>query len=127
MVTQLDDALKHFAQRAYPQWNNNQIDNMPGTGAAGGMGFAIVAFLKGRLSPGVALVANAVGLADACKGAALVITGEGRIDGQTVFGKTPMGVLQTAQQYRVPVFPLLCFHPRHGAALVQVVALETED
>ena len=120
MVTQLDDALKHFAQRAYPQWNNNQIDNMPGTGAAGGMGFAIVAFLKGRLSPGVALVANAVGLADACKGAALVITGEGRIDGQTVFGKTPMGVLQTAQQYRVPVIGIAgCLGDNANAMLKQ--------
>ena len=103
MVTQLDAALNHFATIARPHWNDNHINNMSGSGAAGGMGFALVAFLKGKLSPGVALVANAVELADACKGAALVITGEGRIDGQTIFGKTPMGVLQTAQQYHVPV------------------------
>ncbi|MCW3171110.1 glycerate kinase [Shewanella subflava] len=103
MVTQLDGALNHFAKIAHPHWNNDRLHHLPGAGAAGGMGFAIVAFLKGQLSPGVTLVANAVGLADTCKGATLVITGEGRIDGQTVFGKTPMGVLQTAQQYHVPV------------------------
>lgn len=69
---------------------------MPGAGAAGGLGFALLSFLGARLVPGVELVARAVGLEETCRGADLVVTGEGRVDTQTVAGKTPAGVAQVA-------------------------------
>jgi glycerate kinase len=67
------------------------------------MGFAAKAFLGAGFRPGVEVVAKLVGLADKIKGADLVITGEGRCDGQTLRGKTPMGVARIAREQGVPV------------------------
>ncbi|MCH1919365.1 glycerate kinase [Shewanella sp. A3A] len=102
MVQQLDAALAHFAHVAEQQ-GFRDAQHTAGAGAAGGMGFGVMTFLEGTLRPGVDIVMQAVGLADKVAGADLVITGEGRIDGQTVFGKTPMGVLRVAKQQQVPV------------------------
>ncbi|QSX34879.1 glycerate kinase [Shewanella avicenniae] len=102
MVTQLDAALAHFADIALSQ-GYRDARLTAGAGAAGGMGFGVMTFLNGKLRPGVDIVMQAVGLAEKISGADLVITGEGRIDGQTVFGKTPMGVLRVAKQQQVPV------------------------
>lgn len=74
-----------------------------GAGAAGGLGAGMLAFLAAELKRGVDIVIEATGLASHVKDADLVITGEGRIDGQTIYGKTPMGVAKTAKRYRVPV------------------------
>ncbi len=67
----------------------------PGSGAAGGLGFAAKAFFGACFRPGVEVVAELVGLADAVRGADLVITGEGRFDAQTLRGKTPFGVARS--------------------------------
>ena len=70
---------------------------LPGSGAAGGLGFALRAFLHAELTPGINLVADAVGLADAVQGADWVFTGEGSVDSQTINGKTPAGVTAIAR------------------------------
>ena len=77
--------------------------SLPGSGAAGGLGAGLVAFAGARLTRGIDLVIKATGLAKHLKGADLVITGEGRVDFQTAFGKTPSGVAAVARKYRVPV------------------------
>ena len=76
---------------------------MAGAGAAGGMGAAMMAFMKGQLRPGCEIIAKAVCLDEAVRDADLVITGEGRIDQQTIFGKTPFGVASVAKRYGKPV------------------------
>ena len=82
---------------------NKDVRDEPGSGAAGGLGFAAKAFLGAQFKAGVEVVAELVGLAEAVKGADLVITGEGRFDAQTLRGKTPFGVARIARQHGVPV------------------------
>ncbi|MBX8473116.1 MULTISPECIES: glycerate kinase [unclassified Pseudomonas] len=101
-VQQLDQALGHFAELC-AQALGKDVRDEPGSGAAGGLGFAAKAFLGARFQAGVEVVAELVGLADAVKGADLVITGEGRFDAQTLRGKTPFGVARIAKQQGVPV------------------------
>lgn len=101
-VQQLDYALGHFAERC-AQVLNKDVRDEPGSGAAGGLGFAAKAFLGAQFKAGVEVVAELVGLDDAVKGADLVITGEGRFDAQTLRGKTPLGVARIARQHDVPV------------------------
>ena len=105
MVTQLDANLRRYAgiiQRDLGQ----DVANLPGAGAGGGIAAAMVVFLKGRLRPGVEIVLDAVGLDAAVRDADLVVTGEGRIDGQTVQGKTPMGVARVARAHGKPVIAI---------------------
>jgi glycerate kinase len=80
--------------------------NAPGSGAAGGLGFAAHAWLRSTFKPGAEVVAEIGGLAHAIEGADLVITGEGRMDAQTLLGKTPMGVAQIAKRAGVPVIAI---------------------
>ncbi|CAI8801371.1 glycerate kinase [Pseudomonas sp. IT-P294] len=101
-VQQLDAALGHFA-RLCAQALGKDVKDEPGSGAAGGLGFAAKAFLKAQFKAGVEVVAELVGLAEAVKGADLVITGEGRFDAQTLRGKTPFGVARIAREQDVPV------------------------
>ncbi|MNM67593.1 Glycerate 2-kinase [compost metagenome] len=101
-VEQLDRALGHFADHCARALNNDVRDE-PGSGAAGGLGFAAKAFLGAQFTAGVEVVAELVGLADAVAGADLVITGEGRFDAQTLRGKTPFGVARVAREHGVPV------------------------
>jgi len=109
MVEQLDANLAHYAdiiaRDAGEHRGRHQGDqrDMPGAGAGGGIALAMVVFLRGRLRPGIEIVTEAVRLDAAVRGADLVITGEGRIDGQTVNGKTPMGVARVAAAHGVPV------------------------
>lgn len=98
----LDDALQHYAQVIKKQLNKDVL-SVPGAGAAGGMGAAFLAFTQATLRPGIELVLEAVKLEKYLNHADLVITGEGRIDGQTVHGKTPMGVAQLAKKQNLPV------------------------
>ncbi|WP_417034472.1 glycerate kinase [Comamonas kerstersii] len=102
MVQQLDACLHHFAHILQRDLGVD-VDQVPGAGAAGGMGAAMLAVLQGQLRPGCEIIAQAVGLHQAVQGADLVITGEGRIDQQTIFGKTPFGVATVARQHGVPV------------------------
>ncbi|GAA5101006.1 glycerate kinase [Wohlfahrtiimonas larvae] len=101
-VQTLDSALDHYADIATTLFNEDHRFAR-GAGAAGGMGFAALAFLKGQLKPGIRIVIDIVNLADAVKNADLVITGEGKIDRQTIFGKTPIGVAKTAKKFGKPV------------------------
>jgi glycerate kinase len=101
-VEQLDQALGHFADLC-AQALDKDVRDEPGCGAAGGLGFAAKAFLGAQFQAGVEVVAELVGLAEAVKGADLVITGEGRFDAQTLRGKTPFGVARIAKQQNVPV------------------------
>ena len=100
MVKELDEALAHFAaifQSNNP--NNRTIEQFPGSGAAGGLGFGFKAFLNAELVPGVDLILSETHLEDFVRDADVVITGEGRLDGQTVMGKAPIGVAKLAKKY----------------------------
>ncbi|ANF86387.1 glycerate kinase [Pseudomonas antarctica] len=101
-VEQLDAALGHFADHCAKVLPKDVRDE-PGSGAAGGLGFAAKAFLDAQFRAGVEVVAELVGLDEAVRGADLVITGEGRFDAQTLRGKTPFGVARIARQHNVPV------------------------
>ena len=103
IVAELDAALAHFAEVA-TQATGRQAADQPGAGAAGGLGAAMLFFTPAQLRPGVDIVLDAVRFAEVVKGAAFVITGEGRTDFQTAFGKAPVGVAKVAKQSKVPVF-----------------------
>ncbi|MDA7746734.1 glycerate kinase [Psychromonas sp.] len=98
----LDAGLKHYGECIKQQLNIDVLDK-PGAGAAGGMGAALMAFANASLRPGIELVLEAVRLSKYMVNTELVITGEGRIDNQTVYGKTPMGVAKVAKQFNIPV------------------------
>ena len=98
----LDDALKHYGDCIKQQFNIDVL-NQAGAGAAGGMGAALMAFTNAKLKPGIDLVLEAVRLNHYMDKTDLVITGEGRIDNQTIYGKTPMGVAKIAKQFDIPV------------------------
>lgn len=102
MVAELDAALAHFAA-CIARDLGVQVDTVAGAGAAGGMGAGMLAFFKARLRPGVDIVMEAVGLDAQVQAADLVITGEGRIDSQTIHGKTPIGVARIAKRHGKPV------------------------
>lgn len=119
MVKQLDSALAHYADTLV-QAGIADHREQAGAGAAGGMGLGVMAFLNAELKPGVEIVMQTVGLADKIRGADLVITGEGRIDGQTVFGKTPMGVLKQAKLQGIPTIGIAgCLGENANAILDQ--------
>lgn len=101
----LDTALSHFADVCHRTLGRDARDQ-PGAGAAGGMGFAALTFLDAVFRPGVELVAADSGLREAMQDADLVITGEGRLDVQTLQGKTPAGVARLAQLLGIPVIVL---------------------
>ncbi|BCJ88046.1 glycerate kinase [Effusibacillus dendaii] len=102
MIRLLDANLSHYAAVVEKQLNRS-IQNLPGAGAAGGLGFAMVAFLNAVLKRGIDIVIEATDLPRQVMGADLVLSGEGQCDGQTVRGKTPFGVAKTAQTAGVPV------------------------
>ncbi len=97
MVEMLDRALGRLADRLDPR-----LRDLPGAGAAGGLGGGLVGFLGAKLRPGIDLVIEVVGLEQHLPGASLVLTGEGRTDGQTLAGKVPLGVARRAAVYGVP-------------------------
>ena len=104
MVRQLDMGLKHFAGNVFScNMTSGDFSHNPGAGAAGGLGFGFIAFLNARLERGIEMVLDAIGFDSIIAGADLIITGEGRVDSQTLTGKTPFGVLQRAKKQGVPV------------------------
>ena len=105
MVAELDAALAHYATLAQ-EATGRQIVEQAGAGAAGGLGAGFLFFTPAQLKPGVEIVLKAVGFAEIVKDASFVITGEGRTDFQTAFGKAPVGVAKVAKQFDVPVFCL---------------------
>ena len=106
MVAELDAALKHFAEIIRRDLGVD-VEQLPGAGAAGGLGAGLVAFTGARLRPGAEMVMEALRLDDRLAGAQLVITGEGRLDSQTArFGKGPAAVARHARQAGIPVVAL---------------------
>ncbi len=102
MVERLDQNLTHLAHLISEKLDL-KVDQVPGAGAAGGLGAGLMAFLGARLVKGFDMVAEAVSLEKSIQWADLVITGEGRMDAQTRFGKTPMGVAKMAEIHGKPV------------------------
>ncbi|MCV9885661.1 glycerate kinase [Metabacillus halosaccharovorans] len=102
MVQLLDQNLTHFADVVEASLGRS-FRNIEGAGAAGGLGASLVAFLNAELKRGIQIVLDAVNFDEVVKDANLVITGEGRIDSQTIYGKTPIGVAKAAKKYGVPV------------------------
>ncbi|MNG76085.1 Glycerate 2-kinase [compost metagenome] len=102
MVTQLDAALSHFGS-LLQQATGREVLNAPGAGAAGGMGAALLGMLNARLRPGIEIVIETLQLEEALRDADLVITGEGRLDSQSIHGKTPIGVARVAKRHGLPV------------------------
>ncbi|EGQ7785405.1 glycerate kinase [Vibrio cholerae] len=104
-VQLLDGALRQFGLLT-EKVTGKMVLESAGAGAAGGMGAALLAYTQARLRPGIEIVLETVQLAYQVSDADLVITGEGRIDSQTVHGKTPMGVAKVAKRFDVPVLAL---------------------
>ncbi|MFW5392878.1 glycerate kinase [Yersinia sp. 2544 StPb PI] len=102
MVSQLDDGLQHYAG-IIKRYLDIDVDQVEGAGAAGGLGAALLAFCGAILSPGIDIVTDALGLDALVRDATFVITGEGRIDSQTIHGKVPIGVARVAKRYNKPV------------------------
>jgi glycerate kinase len=102
MVKMLDRFLDKYAD-IIKRDVGMDVKNVPGAGAAGGLGAGLMAFLGAHLKSGIDIVIEASGLEKYLKDADIVITGEGKIDRQTIYGKTPIGVARTAKKYGVPV------------------------
>ncbi|MEJ5113346.1 glycerate kinase [Erwinia billingiae] len=102
LVKQLDSALAHYAGVIRRDLDKDVL-TIAGGGAAGGMGVALHAFCQAELRRGIEIVTEALGLDALVKDATLVITGEGRIDSQSIHGKVPIGVAQVAKRYNKPV------------------------
>ena len=102
MKKTLDEAMAHFA-RVTSETLENDYMNTPGAGAAGGLGYAFLAYTGAALTPGIELILDAVGLEEELSGADVVVTGEGRLDFQTAMGKAPVGVARLAKKYNAKV------------------------
>lgn len=105
MVAQLDAALAHYADVIQRDLGID-VRDVPGAGAAGGLGMGLIVFLNAKLIPGIDVVIQATGLVEHLKDADLVFTGEGRIDSQTAFGKVPTGVAEKAKEFGLPVIAI---------------------
>jgi glycerate 2-kinase len=101
MVKTLDENLKHLGKIIKTDLKK-EVVNMKGAGAAGGLGAGLVAFANAKMKSGIDIVLEATNMYQHLKGADLVLTGEGRVDFQTAFGKTPSGVAKAARKHRVP-------------------------
>ena len=106
MVAVLDEKLKYIASFTEKQTGNNYYD-IKGAGAAGGMGFGVCAFLGGSLKPGVNLILETIGFESQLSDTDLIITGEGRLDSQSLSGKAVIGISRIAQKYNVPVIAVV--------------------
>jgi glycerate kinase len=104
-VEKLDQGLENFAELIQKDMGID-VANMPGAGAAGGLGAGLHAFLGAKLCKGIDLMFDLVGLPDKLSGADLALTGEGQIDFQTVFGKAPGGVGAAAKAQGIPCFAI---------------------
>lgn len=122
-VSELDRAMLKLAERL----GKVEQATRPGAGAAGGLGFGMLAFFGAELRPGVGIVVEAVKLAERLRGADLCITGEGKLDGQSLAGKTPIGVARVCKQMGVPCVALVGAVgedlDRHAAANAGITAL----
>lgn len=102
MLKILDDNLSHYAKIIKEQLSID-IESIPGAGAAGGLGAGLLAFFSAELKKGIELITEHTNLKEKMQGADYVFTGEGSIDGQTLYGKTPLGVALIAKDHNIPV------------------------
>ena len=105
MIEVLDANLAHF-DKIVQRDLSKSVGNVPGAGAAGGLGAGLMAFLDASLKAGIEIVTEATQLSKRFTGADLVLTGEGQINFQTVFGKTPIGVAKVAKTHNLPVIAI---------------------
>ncbi|EKK5570067.1 glycerate kinase [Morganella morganii] len=106
MVSELDEALRHYGE-VIESLTGKSLSGIAGAGAAGGMGVPLMAWLDARMQPGIDMVIETLDLHNVVKDADLVITGEGRMDSQTIQGKTPAGVAKAAKARGIPVIALV--------------------
>ncbi|MBA3044233.1 glycerate kinase [archaeon] len=102
MIKELDNYLEHFAKIVERDLGKD-IREIPGSGAAGGTGAGLIVFLNAKLKSGADVVSEKLKLSEHIRDADLVVTGEGKIDSQTIYGKTPVGVAKIAKRFGVPV------------------------
>ena len=102
LLSQMDLWMKHYSELV-KEYNPTANSEAPGSGAAGGLGFAFRSFLQGELKSGVSLILEETKLSKKMQGADLVITGEGRLDEQSAMGKAPIGVAKLAKEQGIPV------------------------
>ncbi|MDD4362797.1 MAG: glycerate kinase [Atribacterota bacterium] len=113
MILVLDKALAHFADIIKRDLNKD-IKDLPGAGAAGGLGAGLIAFLDAELKPGIDIVIETVKMQEMVSDADLVITGEGEISASTIYGKTPIGVAKVAKKYNLPVISVSALIDKSG-------------
>lgn len=101
-VRELDEGLRHYAQCILRDLGKDIVD-IPGTGAAGGLGAGLLVFCNATLKSGIQTVLDVVNIEQYLSETDLIITGEGRIDGQSIYGKVPVGIAQVAANYNIPV------------------------
>lgn len=102
MIMEMDKWLRYYAALAREKFPKADL-NEPGTGAAGGLGFAFLTFTNAVLESGIKIVLEETKLESYVKGADVVVTGEGRLDFQTAMGKAPVGVAGLAKKFDIPV------------------------
>ncbi|OEH54906.1 glycerate kinase [Oceanobacillus sp. E9] len=105
MVSDLDSALSNYHD-VLERVTKKSVKDIPGAGAAGGLGAGLLAFLHAKLEPGVEIVLKETNFYERVVDADLVLTGEGKIDGQTIYGKTPIGVAKATKRFNIPVIAL---------------------
>ena len=106
MVLELDEGLKHLASMIQ-LWCHEDVSELPGGGAAGGMGAGMVAFFGSTLQMGIETILDVVKFDTLIQDADLVFTGEGKIDSQTLRGKVPVGVGRRAKKHNIPVIAIV--------------------
>ena len=105
-IKMLDEGLQHYAEKLKEVYNRD-FASIPGAGAAGGLGAGLMAFLNAALKSGIDEILQLIEIEPAIQTADLVITGEGRIDGQSLSGKAPIGIARIAKRYRVPTIAIV--------------------
>ncbi|ENY8473769.1 glycerate kinase family protein [Clostridioides difficile] len=105
IIEELDNGLRNFS-KVVKNYLSKDVANVEGAGAAGGLGFAFLAFLNSKLESGIKIILEEIKLEEELKDADFVITGEGRLDNQTAMGKAPIGVAKLAKKYGVKVIGL---------------------
>ncbi len=106
MVKDLDRNLRHYAAVIKDMFGIN-VQEIPGTGAGGGLGAALAVFAGAVLKSGINIILDAVCFDETLQGVDLVITGEGKIDGQSLRGKVPLGIAERTAQYEIPVIAIV--------------------
>ncbi len=115
----MDSAMKRYADLT-KRYNPKANENMPGAGAAGGLGFAFMSYLNAELKKGIDLILNLIGIEEKIKNSDIVITGEGKLDLQSVMGKVPVGIARMSKKYGKRVIAFA------GAVLRDAVACNKE-